>query len=180
MDTVKQSKFLSYILRHHPETAGLTLDENGWAPVDDVLRACCEKFKGEFTRAELTSLVDSNDKKRFIIEGERIRANQGHSVAIDLALVPTVPPPVLYHGTKTKVLAAIEKEGLIAGSRQHVHLSEDFDTAVVVARRRAGASVILRVETTDMKQPFFKSENGVWLTERVAPEFLYEEAYPDA
>jgi putative RNA 2'-phosphotransferase len=172
------SKYLSLVLRHQPHVAGLTLDENGWVGVEDVLNALRAKY-GDMKLADLQEVVDTNDKKRFVIVDGRIRANQGHSVEVDLALEPTVPPTHLYHGTKIKVLEAISKQGLIPGSRQHVHLSETIDTAKVVANRRAGSSVILRIDTTNMKQPFFVSENGVWLTEHVPPEFIFEEDYPD-
>jgi putative RNA 2'-phosphotransferase len=169
----KASKFLSLVLRHKPEAADLTLDENGWVPVNDVLRALKSRFAG-FTRSDLVNLVADNDKQRFAFNdrGDKIRANQGHSVTVDLQLESTTPPPILYHGTKTQFMDSILREGLKPGSRQHVHLSPDIETARIVASRRTGSNVIFTVDTTKVDGQFFRSENGVWLTDKVPPDAL--------
>lgn len=173
----KASKFLALILRHQPEVGNLTLDSEGWAPVKDVLKAVQSQF-GDFTRNDLQELVDTNDKKRYAFnsDGTKIRASQGHSIEVDLKLETTPPPPFLYHGTKTANLDAIMRDGLKPQSRQHVHLSRDIATANIVANRRAGKSVILRVNTTMLPEveehPFYLSDNGVWLTGSVPPEAL--------
>ena len=169
----KQSKFLALVLRHNPAAGNLTLDGEGWANVNEVLAALRSKF-GPFSRSELQELVDANDKKRYAFNarGDKIRANQGHSIEVDLKLTPTTPPDFLYHGTKQSFLGSILREGLKPGQRQHVHLSPDIETAEIVASRRAGESVILIVHSGQMMQPFYRSENGVWLTDHVAPENL--------
>lgn len=173
----KQSKFLSLVLRHKPEAGNLVLDSEGWAKVSDVLAALRANF-GSFNRAQLQELVDTNDKKRFAFNatGDKIRASQGHSVEVDLNLAAETPPEFLFHGTKSDYLPAIFVEGLKPGSRQHVHLSPDMETAQKVAARRRGNSVILRVLTKEMTDHvFYRSENGVWLTDHVPPDFLIVE-----
>jgi putative RNA 2'-phosphotransferase len=162
------SKFLALVLRHNPQAGNLTLDAEGWADVDAVMKAIQNRFGG-FTRDQLRELVDTNDKKRYAFneDGTKIRASQGHSIEVDLKLDATKPPPFLYHGTKTAFLDAIMREGLTPQSRQHVHLSKDTATAKIVANRRSGKSVILRVNTTRMEGDFFVSDNGVWLTDHV-------------
>lgn len=162
------------MLRHNPAAGNLTLDSEGWADVNSVLAALRTKF-GPFSRTELQELVDTNDKKRYAFNarGDKIRASQGHSVTVDLKLQPVAPPEFLFHGTKQKYLGSIFKEGLKPGSRQHVHLSGDLETAQRVADRRSGDSVILRVRSGEMSDhPFFQSENGVWLTGHVPAGFL--------
>lgn len=173
---VKVSKLLSFGLRHDPAALGLVLDANGWVAVGDVL-AGLAKHGEEVTRADLEEVVATSDKQRFALSEDkaRIRANQGHSVDVDLGLAPSVPPELLFHGTSAKVEDAIRREGLRAGERTHVHLSADLGTATIVARRRAGPTVILRVRARAMHddgRPFFVSENGVWLTEHVPPEYV--------
>lgn len=175
-EMIKQSKFLSLILRHNPEAGKLTLDAEGWAKVSDVLAAVRSKF-GNFSRSDLDRLVAENDKKRFALNahGDKIRANQGHSVAVDLKLEPQQPPERLFHGTKQKNIGLIFKDGLKPGSRQHVHLSKDVETAYVVAGRRRGDDVILIVHAkklADDGHTFYCSENGVWLTDTVPPAYL--------
>jgi putative RNA 2'-phosphotransferase len=170
----KQSKFLALILRHNPAAGNLSLDREGWANVNEVMAALRVKF-GPFTRAELQELVDTNDKRRYAFNerGDKIRANQGHSIEVDLNLVSMTPPDYLYHGTKQAFLGSILRDGLKPGQRQHVHLSRDLDTAETVANRRAGKNVILLVHAGDMVgHSFYLSENGVWLTGHVPPEFL--------
>lgn len=172
----KAGKFLALILRHRPEVGGLTLDGEGWAPVDSVLAALRTRF-GAFTHDDLEALVRADEKGRYAFDaaGLRIRASQGHSVAVDLGLAPVEPPETLYHGTVARFLESILAEGLKPGSRQHVHLSPDVGTARQVAARRAGDKAILEVASLSLARtghPFYKSANGVWLTGAVPPEFL--------
>ena len=172
MHMKKYSKFLSLVLRHKPEVAGLTLDANGWTTTSSVVAALRSRFD-VFSHRDLEELVRDNDKQRFVIDGNRIRANQGHSIEIDLALEPKQPPTALYHGTKVSYLDSIMDIGLIKGSRQHVHLSPDIETATLVARRRSGRSVIFVLDPIlMMDHEFYESANGVWLVDGVPPEVL--------
>ena len=173
--TVKLSKFLSYVLRHHPDAIGLELDEGGWVSVDELL-AAWRRHKHPISREELEEVVATNDKKRFSLSPDRrrIRANQGHSVPVDLGLAPLEPPELLYHGTVQRVLDSIRRQGLLRGQRHHVHLSGDPETARRVGRRR-GRPVVLVVEAGRMHREgakFYRSANRVWLTESVPPEYL--------
>ena len=170
------SKYLALVLRHKPEAAGLVLDAEGWAPVDDVLRAVRRRF-GAFSGADLQELVRSNDKQRYALDetGTRIRASQGHSVQVELGLEPVAPPPLLYHGTAARFLPSILDRGLVKGKRHHVHLSGDIETARKVGARRSGETAILEVRAADMAAAghlFYRSANGVWLTEAVPPRWL--------
>jgi len=176
---VRLSKRLSYILRHHPESVGLVLDGEGWVDVDRILDAL-KRGGRALTRGELEEVVRKNDKKRFSFseDGRRIRANQGHSVGVDLGLEPVEPPDLLYHGTVGGFLDSIRREGLKKRSRQHVHLSPDVETALKVGGRR-GRPVVLVVEARRMHtggHRFYISANGVWLTDAVPPEYL---RFPD-
>jgi putative RNA 2'-phosphotransferase len=174
--TVTLSKFLSLILRHQPATINLTLDDNGWADIDALLAGAASHGK-PFTRTMLDEIVADNDKKRFTIsdDGKRIRANQGHSVkGVDLELVALCPPDVLYHGTATRFGASIREQGLIPGSRHHVHLSADTATAVNVGQRH-GVPLVLTIQAGALHrqgQPFYLSANGVWLTGPVDKGFI--------
>ncbi|MEU9356544.1 RNA 2'-phosphotransferase [Streptomyces sp. NPDC051784] len=171
--TVKVSKYLSKHLRHEPGRIGLELDPAGWVAVDELLRACA-RHGFAITRQELDHVVAVNDKRRFTVTGERIRANQGHSVEVDLGLPPAEPPAYLYHGTVGGSLAAIRSEGLRPMNRHHVHLSPDRETAVRVGARR-GKPVVLTVDAGAMHRAghvFHVSANGVWLTDAVPPAFL--------
>jgi putative RNA 2'-phosphotransferase len=170
-DQVRLSRRLSMILRHRPEAAGITLDPHGWVPVPTLLAAL------GISRAELEAVVAGNDKARFAIEDDRIRASQGHSrrVAVDLGLAPADPPVHLFHGTPAANLPSIMKDGLRPGSRHHVHLSPDTATAVRVGRRRSADVVVLRVAAGEMAAAghvFHRSANGVWLTAVVPPGHL--------
>ncbi len=169
----KLSKYLSYHLRHAPQELGLTLQPGGWVNVADLLRA---KGKYTMTRAELDEVVATSEKKRFAFDesGDRIRANQGHSVEVDLKLEPMGPPAILYHGTAPQFVQAILASGLQKMARHHVHLSADMQTARQVGSRR-GAPVIFQVDAAAMDADgviFYRSENGVWLTDFVAPQYL--------
>jgi putative RNA 2'-phosphotransferase len=174
-DLVRVSKFLSLILRHKPEEIGLALDENGWADVAELLRLANQRGHA-LTRPLLERVVAENDKKRFAFsdDGRHIRASQGHSLTVDLALPAAEPPQVLYHGTASRFLDSIRAGGLHSGSRRHVHLSPDAATATKVGQRH-GRPVVLVVRAREMAaagHQFFLSANGVWLTERVPAEFL--------
>ncbi len=169
------SKLLSLVLRHEPARIGLTLDANGWADVDDLI-ARASAYGPKLDRDLLARVVSENDKQRFVFspEGRRIRASQGHSIEVDLALETTTPPSILFHGTSVSAIASIRAQGLIPGSRQHVHLSADTVTATKVGARH-GKPVVLTVLAVDMAtagHAFYVSANGVWLTDRVPPLYL--------
>lgn len=174
-DLVRFSKTLSYWLRHRPDEAGLTLDTAGWTSVDDVLGALGRAGLPADIDA-LLRVVEENDKQRFELSPDlqRIRARQGHSVAIELDLAPAPPPALLYHGTVERFLDAIMAEGLRKMRRHHVHLSSTLETAQRVGARR-GRAIILEIDASAMSDDgaiFFVTENGVWLTESVAPRYL--------
>lgn len=171
--TVKVSKYLSKHLRHQPERIGLSLDEAGWVEIG-TLMAAAAAHGFPFTRAELDHVVTHNDKRRFAIDGTRIRASQGHTVTVDLGLAPAAPPAYLYHGTVARVLDAIRTEGLRPMNRHDVHLSPDRESATRVGARR-GRPVVLSVDAGAMHRDgheFRVSANGVWLTEAVPPRYL--------
>lgn len=170
-----KSKFLSLILRHEPQTIGLTLDNNGWALIDELIRQAGMHGK-PMSRRMIEEIVRDNDKQRFKIsdDGRRIRASQGHSIQIDLALTPLQPPASLYHGTATRFTDSIRAQGLTRQSRQHVHLSLDKGTAIKVGGRH-GKPLVLHIRAAAMHErglEFFRADNGVWLTDAVAPEFI--------
>ena len=172
---VRASKFLSLILRHRPETIGLELDEQGWTDIDVLIEAANVAGK-HLDRALLAQVVEQNDKQRFAIsrDGLRIRANQGHSLDVDLGLAAVEPPEMLYHGTAKRTLAPIIEAGLHAGRRQHVHLSADEKTATAVGRRH-GAPIVLKILAHAMHKDghaFYCSANGVWLTEHVPVHYI--------
>jgi putative RNA 2'-phosphotransferase len=172
---VRISKFLSLILRHQPEKFGLKLETGGWVKVDELLAACA-KNGNALTREELETVVAENDKNRFSFDesGTKIRANQGHSAAVEIEFEEKAPPGILYHGTAEKNVRSILENGLRKMRRHHVHLSSDVETARRVGIRY-GKPVIFEVDTTAMREAGFKfyiSANGVWLVEEVAPCFL--------
>jgi putative RNA 2'-phosphotransferase len=172
---VKVSRYLSRHLRHQPERLGISLQAGGWVEVDELLAACAA-HSFAVSREELQEAVERNDKRRFSFDasGTRIRANQGHSVEIDLGLEPTEPPAVLFHGTAQARLDAILGEGLHKMGRHHVHLSADAETATRVGAR-SGKPVVLEVAAARMAaddHDFFVTANGVWLTDAVPPDFL--------
>ncbi|GGQ12057.1 putative RNA 2'-phosphotransferase [Streptomyces roseolilacinus] len=170
---MKVSKYLSRHLRHQPERIGLVLDPQGWVAVDELLRAM-DRHGMPVSRAELEHVVATNDKRRFAVDGDRIRASQGHTVDVDLGLPPATPPAHLHHGTVAPCLGAIRAEGLRPMNRHHVHLSPDRETASRVGARR-GRPVVLTVEAGAMHDDghvFHVSANGVWLTDAVPPRYL--------
>jgi putative RNA 2'-phosphotransferase len=169
------SKFLSKSLRHEPESLGLTLDPGGWVTVEDLL-AGAAKVGFPITRDELGQVVAENDKQRFALDefGIRIRANQGHSAEVDLQLPEADPPDQLFHGTVGKFLDLILAEGLKKMDRHDVHLSKDLQTATKVGERR-GKPVVLIIDSARMAADGFKfrlSDNGVWLTDHVPPQYI--------
>ena len=171
----KISKYLSYHLRHRPDLLGLELAPGGWVEVDKLLEAA-QKKHFPISETELNQVVEQNDKQRFSFNdtGNLIRANQGHSIPIDLQLKPTTPPNILYHGTYKGVVAVIQKQGLKKMSRHHVHLSAEIQIAIAVGKRR-GDAVVFQIDAFQMNQAnykFYRSDNGVWLTEFVPVEYL--------
>lgn len=172
----KQSKFLSLILRHKPETIGITLDSAGWVAVKELLTAL-NKYGRGMKLNELKELVATGDKRRFAFseDGKKIRASQGHSINVNLGYEEREPPDYLYHGTVSKFLDSIYKNGIQKMKRHHVHLSEDVDTATNVGNRRGNAKILL-VNTKDMfadGYKFYVSANGVWLTDHILPKYFH-------
>lgn len=179
-ELVKQSKFLSLILRHDPAVIGIELDDAGWVDVSTLLEAM-KTHRPQITRERLFEIVETNDKRRFAFSEDRvrIRASQGHSIGVNLNLQPSQPPDSLFHGTAEKNLSSIRKNGLLRGQRDHVHLSADNETAQKVGARH-GKPVVLRIASRQMAESdfiFYVSENGVWLTGYVPSTFI---VFPDA
>jgi len=173
---VRISKLLSLGLRHDPNALSLTIDHAGWTDVSAVLRGLAARGEA-IDEEELEEIVATSDKQRFALspDGTRIRANQGHSIDVDLGLSPLEPPPTLFHGTVDRFVDSIRKDGILRRARTHVHLSAETDTATIVAGRRKGEQVILTIRAREMHDAgyrFFRSENGVWLTEAVPPQFI--------
>jgi len=172
---IRLSKFLSLVLRHKPEAIGIALDEGGWTDVETLLQKA-QAAGVPLTHEGLKNIVATNSKKRFVFNnaGDKIRARQGHSVQIDLGLAPQQPPDLLYHGTAQHNVAAILKQGLVNGKRQHVHLSADYKTAVQVGQRH-GRPFVFEVAAGRMFQQgflFYQSQNDVWLTGPVPAQYL--------
>ncbi|TNF14656.1 MAG: RNA 2'-phosphotransferase [Rhodobacteraceae bacterium] len=167
------SKFLARVLRHAPDEIGLSLGEQGWVRVDELLRAM-KKAGRPLTRSQLEEIVATNDKSRFTLRGDMIRAAQGHSVDVDLGLLPLEPPETLYHGTASRNLDAIFATGLVSGRRRQVHLSPDPATGLRVGERH-GKPTVLRVDAGRMHADgyaFYRADNGVWLTDEVPACYL--------
>jgi putative RNA 2'-phosphotransferase len=174
-EITRLSKFLSLVLRHQPGKIGITLDANGWTNVA-LLLSQSNKNGVNLTEAILEQVVQTNTKKRFSFNEDKnkIRANQGHSVEVDLGYLPQEPPTILYHGTAENFLDSILKTGLNKRKRHHVHLSADFETARQVGKRH-GKPVVFTVEAAAMNQDgyaFYLSSNKVWLTEQVPAKYL--------
>ena len=171
----RTSRLLSLVLRHQPEAVGVNLDPSGWIDVDTLLSALAANGHA-LTRPDLEEIVRTNDKQRFALDttGNRIRANQGHSLPVELGLAPRTPPDVLYHGTGERAVASILEHGLERRGRTHVHLSGDPATARKVGARH-GAPVVFRVDASAMQRDgheFLQSANGVWLTDAVPAGYL--------
>ncbi len=169
------SKFLSLVLRHQPELIGIELNKNGWVSMDELINAANRNGKN-LDREQILQVVYENDKQRFALSDDatRIRANQGHSVDVDLNLPVETPPDALFHGTVERFLDSIRRSGLEAGQRHDVHLSGNKETAASVGQRR-GRPVVLRIRSGEMHSQGFKfrlSANQVWLTQHVPPEFI--------
>ena len=174
MNTTKVSKYLSLILRHKPEEAGISLDAHGWANVKDLIDGVSKKYK--FNMEMLEEIVLTDDKQRYSFNEDKtkIRANQGHSVNVDVGFEEVEPPEFLYHGTAKKYVDSIKETGIMKKSRLYVYLSGDYNTAVMVGKRH-GEPVILCVKSGKMYADgykFFKSKNGTWLTDFVPVEYL--------
>ena len=173
-DRTGTGKYLCLLLRHHPEAAGITVDRHGWADVSQLVAAVSKTHP--LTRQELEELVAQDSKQRYSYNSDhtKIRANQGHSIPVDLELPETEPPEVLYHGTVERFVPSIDRKGLVPGKRLYVHLSPDRETARQVGIRR-GEPFLYEVFSGQMFREgyrFYRSVNGVWLTEAVPPRFL--------
>lgn len=174
MNLTKTSKYISLILRHKPETIGITLDKNGWANVNELIKGVNKTHKLDMKTLE--EIVETDDKQRYSFNEDKtkIRANQGHSVDVDVELEEVVPPDMLWHGTGVKYMKNIDVEGLISKSRLYVHLSADPNTAIEVGKRH-GAPMIYCIDALRMYNDgykFYKSKNGVWLTKHVPAEYF--------
>lgn len=174
MSLTDVSRFMSLILRHKPETIGISIDEHGWANVDELIEGIAKTR--EFNMDILEEVVKTDNKQRYSFNEDKtlIRANQGHSIPVDVELDEVEPPAELWHGTGEKYVESIDKIGLIPKSRLYVHLSKDSDTATNVGRRH-GKPVLYTVKTGDMFKDgykFFLSKNGVWLTKEVPVKYL--------
>ena len=174
MSLTETSKYISLILRHKPEVIGIALDEHGWANVSELL-AGINKTQ-PFSIEQLEKIVRTDSKKRYSFNEDKtlIRANQGHSIPVDVELPEKQPPAILYHGTGEKYVSSIARQGLIPKSRLYVHLSQDSDTAIKVGARH-GKPVVYRVAARKMAEDgykFYLSVNGVWLTKEVPMKYL--------
>ena len=173
------SRFMSLILRHKPETIGISLDEHGWANVDELIAGIAKTH--EFNREILEEIVRTDNKQRYSFNEDKtlIRANQGHSIPVDVELEEVEPPEYLYHGTAEKYRESIDAIGLIPKSRLYVHLSSDIDTAIKVGKRH-GVPIVYRVWSGKMYKDgfkFFNSVNGVWLTKEVPAKYINRDAF---
>ncbi len=172
---IRLGRFLSLVLRHDPGAAGIVLDEHGWADVKELLDGVNRSGR-RMDMETLERIVRENNKQRYAFNEShtKIRANQGHSIGVDVELKQKQPPQYLYHGTATRFLPSIHREGIRKMSRQYVHLSGDFETALAVGKRH-GIPVVVTVEAAAMARDgvvFYRSENGVWLCEHVAPKYF--------
>ncbi len=175
MSYQKTSKYISLILRHQPEVIGITLDEHGWADTDALIEGVNRTHP--LTREILEEIVRTDEKQRYSFNEDhtRIRANQGHSIPVDVELQEAEPPEVLYHGTGEKYTESIEEKGLIPKSRLYVHLSKDQETAVRVGQRH-GKPAVYMIDAGSMYRDghsFYLSANGVWLVKKVPVQYLY-------
>jgi len=167
IDRVKKSKFMSLVLRHKPEIIDVVLSNEGWVNIDTFIQKCSGKI--DITREDIDEIVSSCDKKRFSIKDGMIRANQGHSIEVDMRFKPLIPPDELYHGTSDTKTKSIYQKGILRMNRQYVHLSADKETAKKVGKRH-GYPCVLVVDSDKMHKDgfrFYLSENEVWMTEYV-------------
>lgn len=170
------SKYIALILRYKPETIGIKLNEHGWANVDELINGIHVQYS--FSKEDLEEIVSTDNKQRYSFNDDKtlIRANQGHSIPVDVELEKVTPPDILWHGTGEKYVHSIEQEGLIPKSRLYVHLSTDIDTARIVGARH-GKVVIFQINAKQMYEDgyeFYRSVNGVWLTKKVPLNYLYK------
>ena len=171
-----QSKYMSYLLRHHPEDGNLALDKNGWCDTNALIKAIQRKYN-DFSLKTLISIVETDSKQRYSFNEDKslIRANQGHSTTqVDIEFKEVIPPDVLYHGTAKRFLESIYKEGLKPMERQYVHLSRDYETALKVGKRH-GTVAVIKINCKKMIEngiKFYLSENGVYLTKKVLPKYF--------
>ncbi len=170
------SKFIALILRHKPQTIGIQLNKNGWANVDELIKGISKHKKKPFSMEMLEQIVVEDEKKRYSFNDNKtlIRANQGHSISVDVELKECRPPEILYHGTSEKFVSSIDHEGLLPKSRLYVHLSKDIETAKSVGSRH-GNPIIYKVKSLAMHNvgyKFYLSTNGVWLVQKVPVEYL--------
>ena len=173
---ISLSRYISFILRHRPDAIGLSLDKHGYIDVQNLINGIKENSDFYIDLDILKFIVETDNKKRYSFseDGTKIRANQGHSVKVDLGLKEVKPPSVLYHGTGEKYLESILKEGLKSKSRMYVHLSSDVDTAISVGKRH-GEPIILNIDTNKMLEDghkFYLSENGIFLAESVPVKYI--------
>lgn len=174
MSDKNTSKFISLILRHKPETIGITLDEHGWANVSELIARVNKTHTLDMEILERIVAEDEKQRYSFNENKSLIRANQGHSIPVDVELEEVTPPDILYHGTGEKYTTSIDVQGLIPKSRLYVHLSGNVDTARKVGSRH-GKPVIYAVKSGEMHRDgivFYKSVNGVWLTRLVDAKYL--------
>ncbi|WP_022780048.1 RNA 2'-phosphotransferase [Butyrivibrio sp. AE3009] len=174
MNTTELSKFISLILRHKPGAIGISLDEHGWANVDELIAGISKTMPVNMEILEEIVATDNKQRYTFNEDHTLIRANQGHSIPVDVELKKAVPPEILFHGSAEKFENSIDEQGLIPKSRLYVHLSKDYETAVNVGKRH-GKPVIYKVKSGLMDKDgieFFLSENGVWLTKAVPIKYL--------
>jgi len=179
-DLTQTSKFLSYLLRHNPAAAGVTLDRSGWTDIETLITAA-RSHGHVIDRHTLDSIIHAPGKRRFEIRGDQIRAAHGHTLDVDLQLPPAVPPQFLYHGTVRRFLPRIRAEGLKPGKRTHVHLSQDPATAAEVGARR-GPPVVLVIDTAALRRQghlFYQTATGVWLTTHIPPSAILTKELPD-
>ena len=175
MKTTNISRYIALLLRHHPEKAGLCLDEHGWVEVEALIQGVRRRYP-EFNRAVLDEIVARDSKQRYAYNQDKtcIRANQGHSIPVDVELKQALPPTILYPGTGEKYVESIQKVGLIPKSRLYVHLSTDIQTAIQVGKRH-GQPVVYQIDTQQMIHDgfiFYISANHIWLTKAVPVQYL--------
>jgi len=177
MDYIKFSKTISYILRHHPEDYNIDLDGNGFVKIDDLLGSINSKkeFKKNITVEDINYILDTSDKKRWEVVGDKIRAYYGHSFENEIEHEEKIPPDILYHGTSPKVVYKILEEGLLPMKRQFVHLSENIETATIVGKRRDKDPIILVIDSKKAYEDgvkFMCENNNIWLTKKVDKKYI--------
>ena len=176
IDHRRLSKSMSHALRHAPDEWGITLDAEGWVAIDELI-AGLRKRRGwsALTRSDIEAMMAASDKQRYAIDGERIRAQYGHSLQQKIVKTAVEPPTHLFHGTSPKAASIIAREGLKSMRRQYVHLSADIETATIVGKRHHARPIILQVSALaahDAGTAFYTEPNGIWLAEPISAEFI--------